>query len=204
MQSTREKVSYCIGLETGRNLQRQFSDLSFDDFLQGIQDSLAGAFPKLSQGEIESIMQSLARQREQQQRQYFSNLSAHNREKGEKFLEENKEKEGVQVLASGLQYKILNTGDGEKPTPADTVLLHYRSKFVDGPIFESSYERGKPHEIAFQSMIQGWSEAIQRMRVGDRWEIVVPHYMAYGEAGFAPQVGPGTTLIFEIELLGIK
>jgi len=204
MQSTREKVSYCLGLETGRNLQRQFNDISLEDLLQGVQDAFSGISPKVAQLEIEAIMQALVQQKEQQQRRYFSQLSAQNRAVGEKFLEENKDKEGVQTLKSGLQYKVLCSGDGEKPTPSDTVFLHYRSRFIDGPIFESSYERGKPHEIAFPNMIQGWSEAIQRMHVGDRWEIFVPHYMAYGEAGFAPQIGPATTLIFEVELIGIK
>ncbi len=204
MKSTREKVSYCIGLETGRNLKRQFSDMDSGLLKDGFEDGIRESNPRLSQEEIQSIMQALRQQIEQQQRQYFTQVSEKNKTEGETFLDENKQKEGVQVLKSGLQYKVLQKGSGEKPTPVDVVSVHYRGSFINGSIFDSSYERGKPQVFPVNRVIPGWSEALQHMQVGDKWQIVVPHYLAYGEAGFGNEIGPCTTLIFEMELLGIN
>ncbi len=204
MKTTREKVSYCIGLETGRNLKRQFSDMDSGLLEKGFEDGIMENNPKLAQEEIQSIMQALRQQIEQQQRQYFAKVSEQNKSEGEAYLEENKQKEGVQVLKSGLQYKVLQNGDGEKPSPIDVVSVHYRGSFINGAIFDSSYERGKPQVFPVNRVIPGWSEALQHMQVGDKWQIVVPHYLAYGDAGFGNEIGPCTTLIFEMELLGIN
>jgi FKBP-type peptidyl-prolyl cis-trans isomerase FklB len=204
MKSTREKVSYCIGLETGKNLQKQFSDMDADLLRKGFEDGLANALPKLSQDEIQSIMQALRQQIEQQQRQYIAKLSENNRTEGETFLEENKSKDGVVTLKSGLQYKVLQAGTGAKPNITDVVSVHYRGSFINGTIFDSSYERGKPQVFPVNRVIPGWSEALQLMQVGDKWQIVVPHYLAYGESGFGNEIAPCTTLIFEMELLDIN
>ena len=204
MKSTREKVSYCIGLETGKNLQKQFSDMDADLLRKGFEDGLANALPKLSQEEIQSIMQALRQQIEQQQRQYIAKLSENNRTEGETFLEENKSKDGVVTLKSGLQYKVLQAGTGAKPNITDVVSVHYRGSFINGTIFDSSYERGKPQVFPVNRVIPGWSEALQHMQVGDKWQIVVPHYLAYGESGFGNEIAPCTTLIFEMELLDIN
>jgi FKBP-type peptidyl-prolyl cis-trans isomerase FklB len=204
MKTTKEKVSYCIGLETGRNLMRQFSDMDVDLLLDGFQDALTQSDPKLQQDEVQSIMQALRQQVEQQQKVFYSKLSEQNKKEGETFLKENKEKEGIVTLASGLQYKVLQEGTGAKPTPVDVVSVHYRGTFLNGQIFDSSYERGKPHSFPVNRVIPGWSEALQLMRVGDKWQIFVPHYLAYGEAGFGNEIGPNTTLVFEMELLGIE
>jgi len=204
MKSTREKVSYCLGLETGRNLQRQFNDMDLELLVKGFQDAISNNNPKLAQDEIQSILQALRAQVEQQQRQFYAKLSEENRKKGEEFLEKNKGEEGVVTLKSGLQYKVLSAGTGPKPTPADVVSVHYRGSFIDGQIFDSSYERGKPQVFPLNRVIPGWSEALQHMKVGDKWQVVVPHYLAYGEAGYGNEIGPNTTLIFEMELLGIN
>jgi FKBP-type peptidyl-prolyl cis-trans isomerase FklB len=204
MKTTREKVSYCIGLETGKNLKRQFSDMDFDLLQKGFEDGISDAAAKLVPEEIESIMQALRQQVEQQQRQFFAKVSEQNRKEGEAYLEENKQKEGVQVLKSGLQYKVIQPGTGPKPTPADVVSVHYRGSFINGSIFDSSYERGKPQVFPVNRVIPGWSEALQHMQVGDKWQIVIPHYLAYGEAGFGNEIGPCTTLVFEMELIGIN
>jgi FKBP-type peptidyl-prolyl cis-trans isomerase FklB len=204
MKSTREKVSYCIGLETGKNLKRQFSDMDFDLLQKGFDDGVNDGSPKLTPEEIQSIMQALKQQVEQQQRQYFAKVSEQNRKDGEAYLDENKQKEGVNVLKSGLQYKIMHPGTGPKPGPADVVSVHYRGSFTNGSIFDSSYERGKPQVFPVNRVIPGWSEALQLMHVGERWQIVIPHYLAYGEAGFGNEIGPCTTLVFEMELLGIN
>jgi FKBP-type peptidyl-prolyl cis-trans isomerase len=171
-----------------------------EGFIAGVKELT----PKLSQEEIQSIMQALRQQIEQQQRQFFTKVSEQNKTEGETYLEENKQKEGVQVLKSGLQYKVIQSGDGEKPSPVDVVSVHYRGSFINGSIFDSSYERGKPQVFPVNRVIPGWSEALQHMQVGDKWQIVVPHYLAYGEAGFGNEIGPCTTLIFEMELLGIN
>jgi FKBP-type peptidyl-prolyl cis-trans isomerase FklB len=204
MKSTKEKVSYCLGLETGRNLQRQFNDMDVELLRKGFEDAIANNNPKLGQDEIQSIMQALRQQVETQQRQFYAKLSEQNRQDGENFLENNKAQEGVVTLKSGLQYKVLTPGTGPKPTPADVVSVHYRGSFINGTIFDSSYERGKPQVFPLNRVIPGWSEALQHMHVGDKWQIVVPHYLAYGEAGFGNEIGPNTTLVFEMELLGIN
>lgn len=204
MKSTREKVSYCLGLETGRNLQRQFNDMDIELLRKGFEDAIANNNPKLNQDEIQSIMQALRQQVETQQRQFYAKLSEQNRQEGENYLENNKAQEGVTTLKSGLQYKVLAAGTGPKPTPADVVSVHYRGSFINGTIFDSSYERGKPQVFPLNRVIPGWSEALQLMHVGDKWQIVIPHYLAYGEAGFGNEIGPNTTLVFEMELLGIN
>lgn len=204
MKSTREKVSYCLGLETGRNLQRQFSDIDIELLQKGFEDAIANNNPKLNQDEIQSIMQALRQQVETQQKQFYAKLSEQNRQEGEAFLEKNKLEEGVTTLKSGLQYQVLQKGTGPKPTPADVVSVHYRGSFTNGTIFDSSYERGKPQVFPLNRVIPGWSEALQLMHVGDKWKIAVPHYLAYGEAGFGNEIGPNTTLVFEMELLGIN
>lgn len=204
MKTTKEKVSYCIGLETGKNLMRQFTDMDLEILLDGFQDALRQASPKLPQDEVQSIMQALKQQVEQQQKAFYAKISEQNRKEGEAFLSENKQKEGIVTLTSGLQYKVLSAGTGPKPSPADVVSVHYRGNFINGQIFDSSYERGKPHSFPVNRVIPGWSEVLQLMKVGDKWQIFIPHYLAYGEAGFGNEIGPNITLIFEMELLGIE
>lgn len=204
MKTTKEKVSYCIGLETGKNLQRQFTDIDVDLLKKGFDDALLNQKPELSNEEVQNIMQALKQQIEQQQKHFVSKLSEQNRKEGEVFLSENRAKPGVVTLNSGLQYVVLNEGSGPKPSAADAVSVHYRGSFINGKIFDSSYERGKPHVFPINRVIPGWSEALQLMRVGDKWQLFVPHYLAYGEAGFGNEIGPCTTLVFEMELLGIN
>lgn len=204
MKTTKEKVSYCIGLETGKNLQRQFTDIDVGLLKKGFDDALLNQTPELSHEEVQNIMQALKQQIEQQQKHFVSKLSEQNRKEGEVFLNENRAKPGVVTLNSGLQYVVLNEGSGPKPSAADAVSVHYRGSFINGKIFDSSYERGKPHVFPINRVIPGWSEALQLMRVGDKWQLFVPHYLAYGEAGFGNEIGPCTTLVFEMELLGIN
>lgn len=204
MDTMKEKVSYCIGLETVRNLLRQFSDVESGCLLDGINDALFNKNQKIAQEEVASIMQALKQQVEHQQREFITKLSEHNRKEGEDFLSKNKAEEGVTTLSSGLQYKVLQQGSGSKPTLVDMVSVHYRGRFIDGRIFDSSYERGKPHVFPVNRVIAGWSEALQLMRTGDKWNIFVPHYLAYGEAGFGNEIAPCSMLIFEMELLGIN
>jgi FKBP-type peptidyl-prolyl cis-trans isomerase FklB len=204
MKTTKEKVSYCIGLKTAENLKRQFSDMDISLLKKGFDDALSNSPPQLGGEEVDSIMEALRHQIESQQKQFVAKLSEQNRLEGEKFLADNRKKEGIVTLGSGLQYEVVTAGTGSKPTPLDVVSVHYRGNFIDGRIFDSSYERGKPHSFPVNRVIPGWSEALQLMHVGDKWKLFVPHYLAYGEAGFGNEIGPCMTLVFEMELLGIN
>lgn len=205
MESTKEKVSYCIGLQTGKNLQQQFSDMCFTSLINGITDALNNETPKLPIEEIQSILVALKNQIETQQKQFIARVAEENKKRSEEFLSANKEKPGVQTLTSGLQYKVIHQGEeGPSPTPLDAVKIHYRGSFIDGRVFDSSYQRGQPVVLPLNRVIAGWSEALQMMNVGDKWEVYIPSYLAYGEHGFGQEIGPNTALVFEIELLGIN
>lgn len=206
MKTTKEKVSYCIGLETGRNLKAQFADMDMALLTQGFQDALNESDPKLTQEEVQSIMVALKNQAEAQQRQHYAMISEQNRTRSEEFLAQNKAKEGVTTLPSGLQFKVLTKSQegGMHPTPLDVVKIHYRGTFPDGRVFDSSYQRGQPVTFPLNRVIPGWIEALQKMQVGDKWEVFIPPYLAYGDNGFGQEIGPNVALVFEIELLGIN
>lgn len=204
MKTTKEKVSYCIGLETGKNLKQQFADMDVQLLHEGFQDGLSDSSPKLTPEEIRSILVALRNQVETQQKQYIAHMAEDNKKQGDAFLSLNKQKDGVVALASGLQYKVITSGSGEKPTLFDTVTIHYKGTFIDGRVFDSSLDRGEPATFPLNRLIAGWSEALQLMQVGDKWQLFVPSYLAYGEQGYGPEIGPNSTLVFEVELLGIN
>jgi FKBP-type peptidyl-prolyl cis-trans isomerase FklB len=206
MNSTKEKVSYCIGLETGRNLRHQFADMDMTRLNEGFQDALSESDPKLKQEEIQSILVALKTQVETQQRQHFAKVADENKKQSEAFLNKNKGQDGVRALSSGLQYKVITPGPSSDvhPTPLDFVKIHYRGSFIDGRVFDSSYQRGEPHVFPMNRVIPGWTEVLQLMKVGDKWQVFIPPYLAYGEMGFGQEIGPNMALIFEMELLGIN
>lgn len=205
MKTSKEKASYCIGLETGKNIIQQFSDVDLKLLQEGFQDAISNTEPKLKIDEIRSILVALRNQIETQQREFIAKLAEDNKKKGEAFLIENKAKDGIVSLPSGLQYKVLTAGKGgDSPTLLDTVAIHYRGSFIDGKVFESSYERGEPATLPVNRSIPGWSEALQKMHIGDKWQLFIPSYLAYGEMGFGNDIAPNTTLVFEVELLGIN
>ncbi len=204
MESSKEKVSYCIGFETAKNLKQQFSDMDVQLLLSGFQDGAEGHSPKLPQEEIKNLMIALRRQIEVQQKQFISQVADENKKVGEQFLVENKQKDGIMTLPSGLQYKILSKGTGPSPTILDVVSTHYKGSSINGQVFESTYDAGRPAVFPVNRVIQGWAEALQKMHVGDKWQLFIPSYLAYGEAGFGNVIGPNVTLIFEMELLGIN
>ena len=206
MKTTKEKVSYCIGLETGRNLKNQFGDMDSERLTQGFNDALSESNPQLSQEEIHSILIALRKQVETQQREHFSRIAEENKKRSEAFMADNKTKEGVVTLSSGLQYKALASGpgSGDHPTPLDFVKIHYRGSFTDGRVFDSSYQRGQPNVFPLNRVIPGWTEVLQKMKVGDKWQVFIPAYLAYGEMGFGQEIGPNMALVFEIELIAIN
>jgi FKBP-type peptidyl-prolyl cis-trans isomerase FklB len=205
MQSNREKVSYCIGLEAGKNITGQFKDLDLELLKKGFHDALEDRTPALAIEEIKKILQALQQQVQQQQKAFIEQLAQKNREEGEVFLDENKEEEGVKTLPSGLQYKVLSEGTGSvSPGMHDTVSVHYRGQLLDGTVFDSTYEKDTPQDLPVSRVIPGWSEALKKMKVGDKWKLFIPSYLAYGENGYGPRIEPNATLIFEMELLKIN
>jgi FKBP-type peptidyl-prolyl cis-trans isomerase FklB len=204
MNTTKEKASYCIGLETGKNLKQQFVDIDHPSLIKGFQDAIANTAPQLKQEEIQSILTSLKQQIELQEREFIAHVAEQNKKISEKFLAENKTKENIITMPSGLQYRVLASGNGPSPKSIDNVTIHFKGSTMEGHIFENTYEQGKPRSIPVNRVIAGWSEALQLMKVGDKWQLFIPSYLAYGEMGLNGQLGPNIALIFEMELIGIN
>ena len=195
----KQKLSYALGVLFAGNVNLE-AEVDNESFLQGIRDVLEQAELKVSTEEMQRVMQ----QYRERQIKMKGEQSQQNAEAGRKFLAENQKKEGVTQTASGLQFKVLKAGDGKKPAPDSTVLVHYRGTLIDGKEFDSSYSRGEPTAIPLNRVIKGWQEAVSSMPVGSKWEIYVPSGLAYGDKQMGPDIGPNSTLIFEIELLEIK
>ena len=199
-QTEQEKLSYALGAFFGQTVSRQNMELDIPAFLQAVEDILSGAESRLSGEEMRQILSDY-QTREQQQRAAAANR---NEQDGLRYLEDNKRKEGVKTLPSGLQYKIIKAGAGEKPGPESQVVVHYRGTLIDGTEFDSSYARGEPVTFGVDQVIKGWQETLQLMPAGSSWQIVVPSELAYGERGAGQVIGPHATLLFDIELLEIK
>ena len=193
-----DSVSYCIGVNIGENLKNQFSDIDIKDFMNGINDVLdKKGEPKISNAEAQKILQEYFTKQQEMKTKMA-------KEEGANFLAENAKKEGVISLESGLQYEILKQGSGAKPTINDNVTTHYHGTLIDGTIFDSSVDRGQPATFPVSGVIKGWTEALQLMSVGSKWRLYVPYDLAYGERGAGANIGPFTTLIFEVELISIN
>jgi FKBP-type peptidyl-prolyl cis-trans isomerase len=211
LQAIPSQASYGIGRQIGQQIGGQLSRSGLEGdlvdmsaLLLGIQDALSGGESRITQAQFEAAMgqvEATARQRMQQKMQASAER---NRRDGPKFLEKYKALEGVQQTASGLLYKALTRGNGPSPKPTDIVRTHYRGRLVDGTEFDSSYKRNEPALFPVNQVIPGWTEALQMMKVGDRWQLVVPPELAYGEQGSPPVIGPHAVLIFDIELLAIE
>lgn len=195
----KEKLSYALGVLFAGNVNLE-AEVDNEHFLQGIRDVLEKANLKLTNEEMQHVMQ----QYRDRQVKMHGEQAKQNTDAGKKFLAENKKKDGVVQTPSGLQYKIIKTGDGKKPGLDSTVLVNYRGTLINGTEFDSSYGRGAPTEIPLNRVIKGWQEAVTSMPVGSKWEIYVPSELGYGDKQVGPDIGPNSTLIFEIELLEIK
>jgi FKBP-type peptidyl-prolyl cis-trans isomerase FklB len=203
LTTQKDKVSYAIGMNMGWSLRRRPTDLDIDLIMQGIRDQLKGK-TLLTEDEARSVfMQWQAEMRAKQEEQQKMAADA-NKKEGEAFLAANKAKEGVVTLPSGLQYKILTAGTGPKPTAADSVSVHYRGTLINGKEFDSSAKHGGPATFPVSRVIRGWTEALQLMPVGSKWQLVIPAGLAYGERGAGEDIGPNATLVFEVELLSIQ
>jgi FKBP-type peptidyl-prolyl cis-trans isomerase len=204
LTTDKEKASYALGLNIGRGLSKQPVDLDSAAVARGVKDALSGSKPLLTDEEATADLAQLQDQVKKATDAKLQALAAENQKAGEAFLAENKAKEGVVTLPSGLQYKVLTQGTGPKPTAADTVVCQYKGTLLDGTEFDSSYKRGQPATFAVGRIIKGWTEALQLMPVGSKWQIFIPADLAYGERGAGNVIPPNATLIFEVELVSIQ
>ncbi|HKK16050.1 MAG TPA: FKBP-type peptidyl-prolyl cis-trans isomerase [Gammaproteobacteria bacterium] len=200
IKTEQQKLSYALGAYFSQGVTRQNIDIDVPAFMQAVEDILTQSELKISEEEMQQVLSSY------QQKLTTERAAAadSNKTAGEKFLAENKKKEGVVTLPSGLQYKVLKKGDGPSPTVDDNVKVHYHGTHIDGSVFDSSYERGEPVSLGLNQVIKGWQEAVPLMSVGSKYQIYVPADLAYGERGAGGSIGPNETLIFDIELLGIN
>jgi len=199
LASQKEKASYGVGLNVGSRFKSDFIELDVDAFVRGFRDALADAKPAISEQEINAAITALNQEVERK----MSEQAEKNKKAGEDFLAENKKVQGVQTTASGLQYQVLKEGNGPSPKETDVVKVHYKGTLLDGTVFDSSYDRGEPATFPLNRVIPGWTEGLQKMKVGSKHKLFIPSNLAYGDN---PQgkIPPHATLVFEVELLGIE
>lgn len=204
LKSQKDKVSYAIGINMGNSIKQLPMDIDLDTLLKGFKDAHSGAKLLLSEEEIRTVMTAFQNEMSAKQGEIMKTQGEKNKKEGEAFLAENKKKEGVKTLASGLQYKVIKEGTGKTPKATDKVSTHYQGTLIDGTEFDSSIKRGEPATFPVNGVIPGWTEALQLMKVGAKWQLFVPSKLAYNERGAGPKIGPNAVLIFTIELLAIK
>ena len=204
IRTDQQMVSYTLGYQIGGQLAAQIRegglDLDPEAFAQAIADVLSGRPPAITSTQMEAALEIL----QQQQNARRDTAAETGQSRGEAFQVEYSQRQGVVVTASGLQYRVIETGEGRSPGPADTVVVHYVGQLIDGTEFDSSRGRGTPATFSLGGIILGWQEALQLMREGDIWEVVIPSELAYGAQGAGASIGPNETLIFEIELISVK
>jgi FKBP-type peptidyl-prolyl cis-trans isomerase FklB len=193
---------YALGMQIGRSLQSQGLSLNVDMIADGMRGFLSGN-AKLTDQQFQACMENLQQEAMAKMQAEQSSKGAANKERGEKYLAENKSKDGVKTTASGLQYKIVKEGTGRKPAKENTVKVHYTGTTIDGKVFDSSVERGEPIEFPLSGVIAGWTEGVQLMPIGSKFTFYIPSNLAYGEQGAGQTIGPNETLIFDVELLDI-
>jgi len=203
LETTEQRLSYGIAYGLGQRMKADNVPLDVDAFAAGMRDALDGTEARLSQEEIAAEMQAFQEKAMAEHEAKQAAAAAENLAAANKFLEENKAKEGVVVTDSGLQYEVITEGDGPIPGPEDTVEVNYRGTLIDGTEFDSSYKRGQSVSFGVGQVIPGWTEALQLMPVGSKWRLVLPPDLAYGTGGAGQQIGPNSALVFEVELLDI-
>lgn len=203
--------SYAIGLQLGRGIKSDDIDVDLEQLFKGFTDAVKDAKPALTDAQLRTAMLGLQAQLQAKAEVKAKEMAAQaavlgekNKKAGEAYLAANKKKEGVVTLPSGLQYKVLKAGTGKSPKATDVVKTHYHGTLIDGKVFDSSVERGEPVSFPVNRVIPGWTEALQKMKVGDKWQLVIPSNLAYGERGAGEDIGPNATLVFDVELLDIE
>lgn len=198
-----DKLSYTIGADIGENLKSQNLNVNPSLVAQGITDALSGKPMLMSKEQMQETIASLQKKLVEEQKKKFEEASSKNTQEGKTFLNENKDKKGITVLPSGLQYKVIEAGKGKSPSESDFVTVDYEGKLVNGEVFDSSYQRGKPVQFKVSQVITGWQEALQKMKPGATWELFIPPELAYGERGLGGPIGPNETLIFKVHLISV-
>lgn len=198
------KRSYALGMDIGNSLKALPVELNVDALAEGVRDTITGGETRLTQEELQAVMQSFVQDMQTAQREQAQQTAQANLKAGKEFLAENKTKEGVQATESGLQYKVLTEGSGPSPDANDSVTVHYEGRLIDGTVFDSSRERGEPVTFPVDAVIPGWTEALQLMQEGATYMLYIPPELAYGERGAGAQIGPNETLVFEVELLKVN
>jgi FKBP-type peptidyl-prolyl cis-trans isomerase FklB len=204
LKTQKDKVSYVIGLDMGNSLKKNMVDIDVEILVSGVKDALSGAKPLMTEQEMKETIMALQKDLQAKQQEQTKALGEKNKQEGEAFLAKNKKKQGVITMPSGLQYKILTNGKGKSPKVTDTVTVNYKGTLIDETEFDSSYKRGQPATFAVNGVIPGWTEALQLMKEGSKWQLFVPSDLAYGERGAGGAIGPNAVLIFEVELISIK
>lgn len=204
LNTLKDKVSYGIGLNIGKDFKEQEIDVDVNLLARGIKDSIAGTEPALTEEQMREAFEAFQQEIVAKQEAKSKAAAEKNLKDGEAFMAENGKKEGVVTLPSGLQYKVIEEGSGKTPAATDTVTVNYRGTLVDGSEFDSSYKRGEPATFPVGGVIPGWTEALQLMKEGAKWQVVIPPALAYGERGAAPVIGPNSTLVFEVELIKVQ
>ena len=204
LKGDKEKVSYSIGMDIGANLKRGSIDVDPDMLAKGLKDSYGDGKTLLTEDQARQAIADFQTTLMAKKAEAMQKLSEKNKAEREKFLAENAKKEGVKSLPSGLQYKEITPGKGKSPTASDTVTTHYKGMLIDGTEFDSSYKRGEPVTFPVSGVIPGWTEALQLMKEGAKWEIFLPPNLAYGERGAGDDIGPNATLIFEVEMISVN
>jgi len=200
----KEKLSYSIGMDIGGNLKRQSIEVDPDLLAKGFKDRYGGGKTILTEEEARQAIMNFQKQQMAKQAESMKQQGEKNKAEGEKFLAGNAKKEGVKTLPSGLQYKVITPGTGKSPAASDTVTTNYKGMLIDGTEFDSSYKRGQPATFPVSGVIPGWTEALQLMKEGAKWQLFIPPDLAYGERGAGREIGPNATLVFEVELISVK
>ena len=204
LTTDKQKDSYAFGLNIGMKIADQPLDLDITTLLAGVRDAIMHNQPQLSEQQVRAALEDLSTQANAKENAMNQVIGESNLKEGQQFLAENKTKDGVVELPSGLQYKVLTAGEGAKPTLDDTVTCDYRGTLISGQVFDSSYDRGQPASFPVKGVIKGWTEALQLMPVGSKWQLFIPPDLAYGSRGAGGDIGPNATLIFEVELHSIQ
>jgi FKBP-type peptidyl-prolyl cis-trans isomerase len=204
LKTDKDKVSYALGMNLGANLKRDSIDIDTAILVRALKDTVAGGKTLLTESEARAALTQLQTQVRGKQMEKMKLAGEVNKKEGDSFLSANKTKDGIVTLPSGLEYKILTQGTGPKPGATDTVVCNYRGTLINGTEFDSSYKRGQPATFPVTGVIKGWTEALQLMPVGSKWQLFLPAELAYGERSPSPEIGPNSTLVFEVELLSIQ
>jgi len=204
LKTDKDKVSYSIGVNIGKSMRKDAVDIDPTIFSRGMKDALGGGKLLLTDDEMKIALTKLQGELRAKQEEAMQKAGEINKKAGDDFLAQNKTKQGVVALPDGLQYKILKEGAGPKPAATDSVVCNYRGTLLDGTEFDSSYKRGQPATFPVNGVIKGWTEAVQLMPVGSKWQLFVPAELAYGNRAPSPEIGPNATLVFEVELLSIQ